>query len=85
LRPLPPKEFSLLAVAKALCPGHCPSSSSSASACRCALDREERRGHDGGVFCRRAQGSNPVSLFLFPSFDFGDFLLGISSLGVSQR
>jgi hypothetical protein len=51
LHPLPPKEFSLSAVVKAK--PHRPCSSSSASACRCALDREEWRGRSGGALCRR--------------------------------
>ena len=46
--------------------------SSDASACRCALDREGWRGHDGGALCRRARGppvssSLPFALFFFRS------------------
>jgi hypothetical protein len=48
---------------------HCPSSSSSASACRCTLDREERRGRRW----RRSFAGDPVSSFLYPFPSFRNY------------
>jgi hypothetical protein len=66
--PLHPKGPFLSMVAKAKCP-HRPCFSSSALACRCALDREERHGHSGGALCQRARGFDGESLFPFCSLN----------------